>query len=270
MYNNPVDILSTLKKGTAMTKSVPDLLLAALDRRDIAPYIQREVVNAVFGPGAKNSTNAPPKLAWDAMRAPLQAHINSMRANRKRVHPEMLELRKEYYDCIVQTNKHINAQNTREPLPAHLTRWQAWVPKEKRDALTHAFKLAYLASSIGPGNRIVPFAPLSLRQANKERIKLLRKGIAAERDAIPVTKTGRTKLLINALTLLACRQAERALDKYEKEAAAGDIHAYDTPVKVNWRHYSFPETRERIRTYYATGHITSEGLDSFWSEGAGE
>ena len=74
-----------------MTKASSDLLIHALNRRDIAPHIQREVINAVFGPGAKD--NAPAHLAWNAMRAPLQAHINSMRANRKRVHPEMVELR---------------------------------------------------------------------------------------------------------------------------------------------------------------------------------
>ena len=249
-----------------MTKAISDLLIHALNRRDIAPHIQREVINAVFGPGA--GRKAMPKLDWNAMRAPLQAHINSMRGNRKSGHPALAELRTKYYDLLLLANRTITAQNHNEPLPRTHTRWQEWIPQEERLSLAAAFKDAYAASDVGQGSRMIPFAPNSLRQENKARIRKLRIDIKTVRGPIPRDETGKTPRILDALLLCACRQAERALDAYEKALASGELHPYEAPAKVNWRHYCEPEMRERIRTYYAKGFASAEGLSSFFDPSA--
>ncbi len=251
-----------------MTKAFSDRVLLALDRRDIPPHVRRSVISAVLGPGAKNNT--PPHLAWDNMRAPLQAHILSLRGNKYRVHAKLADLHKMYYARLLKANADILSESHSIPLPRDLSHWQAWIPEDERAEFVRAFQDAYAIAGRVRGNSFVPFAPLALRQETKERIKRLRKGIASAREVIPRGKDGRTKLLINALTLLACRQAELAVDKYEKALASGELHPYEAPAKVNWQHYCTAETRERVRNYYANGHITSEGLDSFWEDAEGE
>ena len=245
-------------------KSFPDRLLAALDRRDIPKYVQVQVYNQVCGPDAEN----PPSVAWKALRAEVQAHIDSMRGNKGKAHPAMAGLRAEYYDAVVTINKAIRTYPTYVPIPKGKERWQEWVPKEQRESLSARFRTAYAKLGLR-GNRIVPFAPTKYRNENLERLRRCEAAVALHRAQYDPLEKGKGDTPLKALMLCACRQAELALRQYKLALNAGEAHPYETPAKVHWQHYCTPAMRARVREALAGGAVSLDGLTSFY-DGEGQ
>lgn len=240
--------------------SFADRLAIKLDRSEIPRSVQREVLNGVCGPEAQD----PPLVAWRALRAPLQAHIDSLRSNKARVQAAISTLRSEYYDILVAVNETLRMHDKTSPPPAHMMRWQEWVPESVRTDLIDRFRAAYAQAPEGRGNKLVPFAPQALRADNAERIRRLRGTIRQYRKEFPTNRVGKTPNPRHALFLCAARQAERAIDAYEKALASGELNVYDHPAKVNWQHYCTPEMRTRVRTLLTTGFVNTQGLTSFY------
>lgn len=240
-------------------KSLPDRLLAALDRRDIPEWVRVQVYNQVCGPAAED----PPKVAWRALRAEVKAHIASMRGNKGKAHPAMAELRAEYYDVVVSIHKAIRAYPTYVPIPEGRTRWQEWVPKEQRESLSARFRTEYRIQGLR-GNRIVPFAPTQYRNENLERLRRCEAAIAAHRAHHDPMGIGKGATPLDALMLCACRMAERAIAQYRKDLDAGTVHPYETPAKVNWQHYCNAALRARVREAIAGQPVSLDGLESFY------
>jgi hypothetical protein len=223
-------------------RSFSDRLRAALDRRDIPRYIQVQVFNTVCGPEADN----PPKVAWKALQAEVQAHIVSLRGNKAKVHATMRALRTEYYDVVVSANKLIRKHPQYEYVPTGRERWQEWVHEEVRLDLSKRMRAEYAQHGIR-GNHIVPFAPTKYRNENLERLRRCEVSIAAERTAHDPMEKGRGDTPMKALILCACRQAELAITAYRKALVTGEAHPYENPAKVNWQHYCTPAMRARVR-----------------------
>lgn len=244
-----------------MTQDDIERLKQALDRKDIPKWVQMQVFNAVTAP----TTGKLPQQQWAALRAEIAAHIASMRGNKGKVSPAMQSIRKEYYDCVVQTHKAIRAYPNYTPIADNMTKWQEWIPKDVRVDLANRMRAAYKDNGLR-GNHIIPFAPTAYRQDNSERIKRMRAAIAAERADIDPMETGKAETPVGALILAACRQAERAIDKYEDDLKDGTVHPYETPAKVNWRHYCTQAMRDRVKDALAGKPVSLDGLLTFYRE----
>jgi hypothetical protein len=249
-----------------MTISFEARLSAALDRRDVPPVARREIYNAVCGPLAKN----PYPIAWEAMLAPLQAHIIGLQSTKASDIPPLREVRSLYIDCLKAARKRIRAANHNVPIPADRLTWQEWVSPTNRAYTIQAFADAY--SAYAPrGNRIVPFAPLLLRQENTERIVRTKRSIQNTRDTYDPDGTGKAPNLLGALMLCACRMVERAVRDYEEGLKEGKLHPYENPAKVNWTHYCTKAMRQRVKDGLAnSASIRPDGLEAFLQHSSSE
>lgn len=236
-------------------------LRAALNRADIPKHTQLQVFNQVFGPDAED----PLALQWQALRAELQAHINSVRSNTTKSHRAIKELREEYFDVLKAINAEIRSYPTHHPIPEDKVRWQEWVDKEVRVDLSRRMRAAYAAHGIR-GNQIVPFAPAKFRSDNLDRLARCEASIASHREIYDTTGIGRGTTPLAALMLCACRQAEIAIKRYKKGLADGELHPYEDPAKPNWQQYCTPEMRQRVRKALNDEPIDMEGLLTFYQD----
>lgn len=234
---------------------------AALDRKDIPKWVQTQVFNAICGPDVAD----PPQLAWKALRAELQAHINSLRSNKSRIPGPLRLIRQEYFEMLLEINARIRTYPTYTPIPQGKERWQEWVPKDTRIDLSNRMRDVYNHHKVR-GKRVIPFATETFRADNLERIDRAEAAIAAHRAQYDPEETGRGDTPLKALLLCACRQAEIAIKRYREDLDEGRAHPYETPAKVNWQHYCTAEMRKRVRDALNGEPVSMEGLLTFYQE----
>jgi hypothetical protein len=240
-----------------MTISLEARVLAALDRRDIPPLARREIYNAICGP----SSQTPFKVAWEALLAPLQAHIVGLQSNLSHSSSNLRAARIEYMSLIKKAREDIRAANHNLPIPQDKARWQEWIPQATRLRVIATFQHLYAVHSTR-GRKLIPFAPQTYVLDNLERIRRAKAAIEAERRGAESVRG--TQPLLCALMLCACRMAERALRDYEEGLDDGTLHPYETPAKVNWRHYCTHAMRARVKDGLADpSTIVPDGLNSF-------
>lgn len=211
------------------------------------------------------------RLLWSEMRAPLQAHIESMRDNirmradtkRYAAHADLYLLKKRYYSQLTDTNEEIRKRDHNTPLPEGRGTWQEWIPKDIRLDYSNRFNDAYLELGES-GSRLIPFAPPAYRRDNMARITRNLASIKAERAAWNPECAVRVRDIRAALILCACMQAEREIKQYVRGLKTHILHPYETPAKVHWAHYCEKDLRKRVYAALRGQHVTSDGLDSFY------
>ena len=247
-------------KGIEMKLSLEQRLYIALkEDAELTPAHRVRIYNKTLGADALTSS----PMEWHAMREPLQQHIESLRNNMSRTHEAILVLKQDYRACLDTANALIRAQDPNQPIPAGKERWQEWVHKDDRTALINAFKLRYLELGKS-GLRVIPFAPLPLRQKNAETLARCERAVKAEFAAWDTHGTGRHDVLLNALIMCACSMARIQMTQYKRGLASGDIHPYDAPAKVHWQHYCTTDMRARVRTALTNGFVEDVGLHGFY------
>lgn len=243
-----------------------------LNRSDIPPHVQREVLNEFENP-RKDSLIAIDN-EWKELLARVRHSRTMLMTNKTRWSPELAPLYQEYIDImsiVVQKvqeaaavldetgkpisieaftkrradeNKRREAQGKR-PLAKCGTRWQDWVPAHVRSELMLKVENAYGVHGSLRGARFVPFITREIKKEHAIRVSRIESALktilrqCANCGQVPPMSDNKTA----ALYLAARAQALRALNKYKKSA---DL--LNDPCPVNWLHLLEPRMRERINT----------------------
>jgi hypothetical protein len=233
-----------------MAKSLSARLIAALDRPEIPKHVQREVHNAVCGPSAED----PPSYAWDTLNSSIMHYVRLLRSNKNRLHENVRPAVDAYRDLVIHVSTKIREADKSKPLPAHLTRWQEWVPQDVRRQHIEAVAAAYETLPEHRGPRVVPFAPAALRTASMQRLETLLKTTLSVREAWADAGSAddpKSTTYLGAVLIQATIQAERAIKRLRKRLRMHQLHPYEEPIKTNWHHYCEPETRAHVRALNA-------------------
>lgn len=275
-------------------------LQSILDRADIAPHIQREVLNAYVSrkAGEPGAVAADWRELLDRVR-----HVRRMLlTNSSRWAPAVVPFYKEYIDMLSLVIKGIEQARTKvteagEPMTidqftAHRAvvnkrrilrgdnpvgiggrKWQDWVPLHLRRAFSVKVETYYNSKGLA-GTRFVPFVTRELKAENNMRmtriattIQSLRRTCANCGSTPPMADSA-----LGALYLAAARQAERALLKFRK---SNDV--LENPCPVNWMHLLEPKMRSHLRDVRKAekeGQLfdvpIAWGRDFYWAPQAGK
>lgn len=264
-----------------------DRLRALLNRADIAPHIQREVINAFTArskdePGARESV-------WRELLDRVRHVRRMVLTNKPKWAPAVVPLYQEYTDMlsvVITKLEQARIEVTPEGEPVTVTqftaaralvnkrragegklplavcgyKWQDWVPAHIRRAFE--LKVATYYDSKGIiGARFTPFITRELKAENAMRIKRIDAAIKNLRRAMANcgTTPPLADNLLGAMYLSAARQAERGLVKYR-----GNTDVLENPCPVNWLHLLEPRMRARLRDVMAAdkdGRVCDIPLD---------
>lgn len=203
-----------------MRPSFSDKLRRALDRRDIEPHIQREIMNEVLMRGSATHAAVADDITWDSLIYEVQHSIFNLTSNRVRWPADMTDLYEEYRRVMHATKDDIIAtraamlpnpadpKGTRVPATLELVRtlaarrnalrrkkgeplgptctdhWPSWVDPAKVADLLERFERAYDARGGGRGRRLVPFSTTSVAKSTERALMRHRAFIASQRKAI--------------------------------------------------------------------------------------
>lgn len=228
---------------------------------------------------------------WEALLAPLRAHLRSMQSNMHNRAPataiafesylgvlkkvkeqiEVARLKHVWLPTAIEAAAQRNAERMREGRPAGATcgpTWQSWVPDSVRTAVESEFTKAYESASIVRTRRFKPFVNPAAAKNVAKCANLLRTTLERIRGSYASTeRKGKAATPYRALWLCAARMAERELDRRLKLAELeGMQHLAKNPLPVNWLALLDAPMRRRLRDAAAAPDAVSPaGLEDFYA-----
>jgi len=266
--------------------------MEALNRREIPPYLQRELANALLN----TNPNVTIAQEWATLRGTVSRHRRGLQQGILHVPCWLKEEMAEYMAVLGRVIEHIDrasmrqkdaesgqpaaikdaqararednqqrARDGKRPLGACDKRWQSWAPPHIVDACVQSFEDAYARALRGRGKRIMPFHPQDERMADIERIARLRAQLVRVR-ADNNAGRGYSAKPHEALSLMCAAQAGRALAAsiVDPRTRLSIPYRWDAPHPIVWTDLLEPDKRQRLFAARKGESVDTHDLNRFY------